>query len=146
MLFRSPGLDEFAQPYIEYAKEIGVYDHISVMGYRRDIDKLVGMCDLSVSSSRQEGLPINLIEAMAIGNAIVASDVRGNNDLVVNGRNGFLVELNHSQEMADAVLKLYNDPALAESFRKQNNSMVKKYSVDSVIRHMVEIYKDLGLL
>lgn len=141
-----PGLDEFAQPYIEYAKEIGVNDHISVMGYRRDIDKLVGMCDLSVSSSRQEGLPINLIEAMAIGNAIVASDVRGNNDLVVNGRNGFLVELNHSQEMADAVLKLYNDPELAASFRKQNSNMVKKYSVDSVIRHMVEIYKDLDLL
>lgn len=141
-----PGLDEFAQPYIEYAKAIGVYDNISVMGYRRDIDKLVGMSDISVSSSRQEGLPINLIEAMAIGNAIVASDVRGNNDLVDNGRNGYLVELNNAQAMADAVLKLYNNPELAENFRKHNSDMVKKYSVDSVIENMVCIYKDLDLL
>lgn len=141
-----PGLDELARPYIEYAKEIGVYDNISVMGYRRDIDKLVGMCDISVSSSRQEGLPINLIEAMAIGNAIVATDVRGNNDLVDNGRNGYLVKLNNSQEMAEAVLKLYNNPELIENFRKQNHNMVKKYSVDNVIHHMLSIYKELGLL
>ncbi|MGN1203243.1 MAG: glycosyltransferase family 4 protein [Eubacterium sp.] len=141
-----PGLDTEAGEYIEYAKKLNIYEHINIMGYRRDIDRLVGMCDISVSSSRQEGLPINLIEAMAIGNAIVATDVRGNNDLVENDKNGFLVKLNNSKEMADAILKLYNSRELIEGFKKQNLEMVKAYSTENVIKQMVDIYKDLELL
>lgn len=141
-----PGLESKAKPYIEYAKNIGVYDHINIMGYRRDIDSLVGMCNLSVSSSRQEGLPINLIEAMAIGNAIVATDVRGNNDLVENGVNGYLVELDNCVDMANAVLKLYDNPGLTEKFKLQNLDRVKSYSTENVIRQMVDIYKDLDLI
>lgn len=141
-----PGLDEKAQPYIEYAKSIGIFDNIFVMGYRRDIDKLVGMSDISVSSSRQEGLPINLIEAMAIGNAIVATDVRGNNDLVENGVNGFLVPLDDSAAMADAVLKIYNSSQLAQKFKQANINMVKKYEVGNVIGQMTKIYEDLDIL
>lgn len=141
-----PGLEEKAQPFVEYAKSIGVYDHIHILGYRRDIDRLVGMCDLSLSSSRQEGLPINLIEAMAIGNAIVATDVRGNNDLVEEGKNGYLVKLNDSKQMADCIMKLYNSPELAEGFRAANEQMVQKYEVGNVIAQMVNIYKDLELI
>lgn len=60
-----------------------------MLGYRRDIHKLIALSDISVSVSRQEGLPVNLIEALAIGKPIVATDVRGNSDLVENGVNGF---------------------------------------------------------
>lgn len=141
-----PGLDELAQPYIEYAKELGVFDHVHVLGYRRDIDKLVAMSDVSLSSSRQEGLPINLIEAMAIGNAIVATDVRGNNDLVKDGENGFLVKLNDSSAMAEAVLRLYESRELMEKFSFKNKEMVEAYSVDNVISDMIEIYKELNIL
>jgi len=141
-----PGLEEKAQPFIEYAKQLGVYDNIDILGYRRDIDRLVGMCDVSVSSSRQEGLPINLIEAMAIGNAIVATNVRGNNDLVENGENGFLVPLDDCEAMARYILKLYDSPQLCRTFKENNKKMVEKYSVRNVIADMTEIYKDLNLL
>ena len=89
-----PGATDKSQPYVEYAKSIGVFDNVEILGYRNDISNLVALSDISLSSSRQEGLPINLIEAMAIGNPIVATDVRGNNDLVKNGINGFTVPLN----------------------------------------------------
>lgn len=141
-----PGLDEKAQPYIDYARQIGVYDHINILGYRRDIDKLVSMSDISVSSSRQEGLPINLIEAMAIGNPIVATDVRGNNDLIEDGKNGFLVKLNDSQAMAEAIIKLYNSSELMQQFGVANSEMVSKYEVNSVTAEMVKIYKELNIL
>lgn len=141
-----PGLEEKAQPFIAYAKQIGVFDKVDVLGYRRDIDKLVGMCDVSLSSSRQEGLPINLIEAMAIGNAIVATDVRGNNDLVENNKNGFLVPLNDSRCMAECILKLYNDRKLSAQFKENNSKMVLKYEEKNVIDEMVKIYKELNLL
>ncbi len=62
---------------------------MEALGYRRDIRQLVGLSDVSVSSSRQEGLPINLVEAMALGNPVVATDVRGNRDLVQDGESGY---------------------------------------------------------
>lgn len=141
-----PGLEEKAEPFIEYAKQLGVYDNVNILGYRRDIDRLVSMCDVSVSSSRQEGLPINLIEAMAIGNAIVATDVRGNNDLVENNKNGYLVPLGDSRKMAECILKLYDSPQLCREFNENNRIMVEKYSVRNVIEDMTNIYKDLDLL
>lgn len=141
-----PGLEEKAQPFIDYAKQTGVFNNIDILGYRRDIYNLVGMCDVSLSSSRQEGLPINLIEAMAIGNAIVATDVRGNNDLVENGRNGWLVPLNDSRQMADCILKLYDDKSLSSRFKENNRQMVAEYEENAVIDEMVKIYKDLDLL
>ena len=142
----APGSEEFADPYIEYAKQLGVWEHVHVMGYRRDIANLVAMCDVSLSSSRQEGLPINLIEAMAIGNSIVATNVRGNNDLVQDGENGFLVELNDSGAMAEAILKIYDNPNLSEKFRENNAKMVQKYSVENVIEAMCNIYEELNLI
>lgn len=141
-----PGLEEKAAPYIEYAKQTGVFDYVDILGYRRDIDKLAGMCDVSLSSSRQEGLPINLIEAMAMGNAIVATDVRGNNDLVENGKNGFLVPLNDSEAMAERILQLYDNRELIEQFGKNNRRMVEKYSVEKVNDALLDIYKELELL
>ncbi len=141
-----PGLDEYAQPFIEYAKEIGIFDNIDILGYRRDIEKLVAMCDVSVSVSKQEGLPINLIEAMAIGNSIVATDVRGNNDLVEDGKNGYLVKLNDSVALAERIDRIYNDLNLRERFKEYNKQKVRQYSLESVISDMLNIYKDLSLL
>ena len=84
--------------------------HVEALGYRRDIRQLVGLSDVSVSSSRQEGLPINLVEAMALGNPVVATDVRGNRDLVQDGESGYLVPLNDSRAMAERNWSLNTDP------------------------------------
>lgn len=141
-----PGSEEKAAPYIEYAKETGVFDYVDILGYRRDIDRLAGMCDLSLSSSRQEGLPINLIEAMAMGNAIVSTDVRGNNDLIENGKNGYLVPLGDSSAMAQRILELYDNRELVDKFGNNNRALVEKYSVDKVNEALLSIYKELDLL
>ena len=113
---------------------------------RRDIEKLAGLSDVSVSASVREGLPVNLIEAMAIGNAIVATNVRGNRDVVKDNVNGFIVELGESQKMADRICALAESSALCYSFKEKNLEMVNKYSTDSVIDEMIRIYKDLNLL
>lgn len=126
--------------------ELGVNENVNILGYRRDIDKLAGMCDVSASSARQEGLPVNLIEAMAMGNAVVATDVRGNNDLVKNNINGFLVEYNNSEEMANRINELYENPDLIEKFGQAGLEEAKKYSIPNVIAQMIDIYAQLGLL
>lgn len=141
-----PGSLELADEFIANAKEMGVYDSISFMGYRRDIEKLVALADVSVSSTRQEGLPINIVEAMAVGNPIVATDVRGNNDLVKDGVNGYLVALNDSKAMADRLLELYNNKQLINEFGKKSIESAQLYSEEAVVPEMVKVYEELGLL
>lgn len=128
------------------ARSLGADDGVLYLGYRRDINKLVGMCDVSVSSSRQEGLPVNIIEAMAMGNAVVATDVRGNNDLVRNGENGFLVASDDPKQMAQRLSTLIENSDLLQKFGQNSLNAVKEYSVENVNRELLGIYKEQGLL
>ena len=136
------GLDTESDELKNLAASLGAGSGVSFMGYRRDINELVGMSDVSVSSSRQEGLPVNIIEAMAMGNAVV----RGNNDLVKDGENGFLVESDNSEQMSHRLIELIENRELLEKFGNKGYSEVKKYTVENVNRELKEIYKEQGLL
>ena len=90
--------------------ELGISQMVRILGYRRDIDKLLAACDCVVSSSRQEGLPLNLIEAAARGRYIIATDVRGNADVVTQSGSGTLVKLNDDEAMAERIAELIEHP------------------------------------
>ena len=139
-----PGHQRMLEEYKRIVKEMGIEDRVDFLGYRRDIHKLVSMCDISVSASRREGLPVNLIEAMAIGKPIIATRVRGNADLVENGANGYLVELDNWQEMADRICELYTHPETAEKMSKSAVKMAEKYSIENVNHTLSEVYKKYG--
>lgn len=141
-----PGLQTYMEECKQFVKDNDLTDNVEFMGYRRDIYKLDALADISVSSSRQEGLPINLIEAMALGNPIIASDVRGNNDLVVDGKNGYLIELNDSQTMADRIIELIENPSKIDELGAESLKLVGQYGVDAVLDNMVEVYKSLELI
>ena len=100
-----PGQPILKDEYERQCRELGISSMVHFMGYRRDIDKLLTACDCVVSSSRQEGLPINLIEAAASGKYIIATDVRGNADVVKQSGYGSLVKLNDDEAMAREIQK-----------------------------------------
>lgn len=141
-----PGQPIRLEEYKRMISERGIADNVEFLGYRRDINNLVGLSDLSVASSFQEGLPINLIEAMAMGNAIVATDVRGNNDAVEDGVNGYLVPVGDSDLMAEKILELMNDREKLRTFGENGLDMVKDFSTENVNREMLTIYGNLGLV
>ena len=141
-----PGAKSNVERYQALAESKNISSNVNFMGYRRDIEKLVAMSDVSVSTSRQEGLPINLIEAMAVGNPVIATDVRGNNDLVEDGKTGFLVKLNDSEKMSDRILELYVDREKASEMGQQGMKKASAYSETNVIKEMISFYNDLGLL
>ena len=136
-----PGQQQKLAEYTEIVKNLGIEKHINMLGYRRDISNLITLSDVSVSTSRQEGLPVNLIEALAIGKPIVATDVRGNSDLIENGINGYKIKLNDSDTMAEKLLELYNNPQLAEKMAQEAVKMSKKYSIENVNKSLADIYK-----
>ena len=70
---------EYLQQLIE---QLGLADKVTLLGYRKDIRELLYAADLFVFPSRQEGLPVALLEALASGVKVVAKDIRGNRDLL----------------------------------------------------------------
>lgn len=141
-----PGQPIRLEEYKQMVAERGIAENVDFLGYRRDINNLVGLSDLSVASSFQEGLPINLIEAMAMGNPIVATDVRGNNDAVEDGVNGYLVPVGDSGMMAEKILELMNDREKLRTFGENGLDMVRDFSTENVNREMLTIYSNLGLI
>lgn len=141
-----PGQPIRLEEYKRMVSERGIADNVEFLGYRRDINNLVGLSDLSAASSFQEGLPINIIEAMAMGNAIVATDVRGNNDAVEDGVNGYLVPVGDSDLMAEKILELMNDREKLRTFGENGLDMVKDFSTENVNCEMLTIYGNLGLV
>lgn len=124
------------------AVNLDVDDILWFPGYRKDVNRLCAISDLYVTTSRQEGLPISVVEAMASGLPVVASNIRGQTDAVVPERNGELYKLDSSTDFLEKILKLYNSPALRAEMKKNNREDSKKYSVDIAVQKMAGIYKE----
>lgn len=127
--------------YQQMINELGLQNNVNLLGYRNDVDKLMNIADIAVSSSRQEGLPVNVMEAMACGLPVVATNCRGNRDLVVNGKTGYIVNDNTVEEMAEYILDLYHNSSKRQMMGKNARELVQKYSLESVLNEMINIYK-----
>lgn len=119
---------------------MGLQEQIKMLGYRTDLEKYVNMSDLIISASFREGLPLNIMEAMICGKAVVASNNRGHRELVAEGETGYLIDPADSAEFADKVNELIEDDALRERFGQQGIRNVVPYDVVNVVEELKEIY------
>ena len=101
----------------------------------------MGLSDVAISASRREGLPVNVMEAMATGLALVVSDCRGNVDLITNNETGYIVEKNNVEAYTKAIYNLYSNENLRKEFGDKALASVQKYSTDNVMSDMLKIYK-----
>lgn len=138
VLVLMPGQPILREEYERQCAELGICDMVQFMGYRRDIDKLLALCDCVISSSRQEGLPINLIEAAASGKYIISTDVRGSADVVRQSGYGVLVPLNDDAAMADAIRKACREGVPT----RQKVDEVKIYDENSIVKTILGIYDE----
>lgn len=135
-----PGKDSLNGKCQELVKHLKLENQIHFLGFRKDIPELLQISDLSVSSSRQEGLPVNIMEAMYVGLPIVASDCRGNRDLVKNGENGYIVPLDDSDTFIDRIKTIYGNKTLRNKLKKANMKEIKSYMLKSVLENLEKIY------
>lgn len=136
LLLLLPGQPILKAEYERQCRELGIDHMVRFLGYRRDIDKLLAACDCVVSSSRQEGLPLNLIEAAARGRCIIATDVRGNADVVRQSGCGELVKLNDDLSLAEAIARLCR----RESSPTPDPGRIDCYRSEAIIRRLFELY------
>ncbi|HSW35616.1 MAG TPA: glycosyltransferase family 4 protein [Candidatus Limnocylindrales bacterium] len=114
---------------------------VHFLGYRKDVPQILLETDLVTLVSRQEGLPRFIMEAMAAGKPVVATNVRGSRDLVEHGKTGLLVEPGDVKSMTTALKKLIADPSLRTAMGQAGLEKIKDYSLEHVLEEMSIIYE-----
>ena len=116
-------------------------NNIFMLGYRLDVNKLINISDIGILLSYREGLPRNIMEFMACGRKVIATDIRGCRDLVCNDNVGTLVKVGDYEETARAIEKYYilNDKSFEVS------EEIKKYDINNVNIELLKIYEDIEL-
>jgi glycosyltransferase involved in cell wall biosynthesis len=141
--YMAVGLGECEQFDRGLAKELHVEDRVIFAGYHEDVSAFLHAADCFIFPSLQEGLPVSLMEAMAAKVPVICSRIRGNVDLVTDGREGILVEPMDVEGDAEAVLWLKFHPEAATEYRKNAFNKIKENSIHSVHRQMEKIYKTI---
>jgi glycosyltransferase EpsD len=119
---------------------------VKFLGYRKDVEKLFSMSNLAFSASLREGLPINVVEAMASKVPVVCSKNRGHNSLIVHKVSGLLFSPISKQEMVECILAVYNSPGVAEKMASNALQCSKKYDVVVAVNKMANIYNEVMAL
>lgn len=122
------------------AIENGVEEKIVFLGYCTTLEKYQKIADVSVSCSKREGLGLNLIEAMLSGNPIVATSNRGHKELVIQGENGFLIDLGNTKELVDRIILILSDSEKAKEMGEKGIVIGTKYCIDEVKKELDMIY------
>lgn len=124
----------------QLAAKVGVSDRVIFAGARTDVKKIFPLIDIFVFPSKWEGLSLTLMESMASGNCIVASNIPPNRELIDMNQNGFLFDLNNKVDLINKIIKLYKNPELRESFALKAKRSVKKFDVKQTTTQIEKLY------
>ena len=128
------------------ARRTGTGDRIRFLGYRDDIPELLAAADLFVFPSIYEGLGGALIEAMALGLPIVASDIAAMREVLEPNRNAVLVEPGDAAGLAAAISALLDDPARRLAFGARSRAIFEeRFGLERSVARLVELYEELSL-
>lgn len=124
--------------------ELGLAGVFHFAGQRRDIPACVRSLDIFVLSSRWEGFPLTVLEAMAGGVSVVATRVMGTPEAVQDGETGLLVAAGAPEELANALLSLLGDPARAQRFGARGRQRVEQqFTRERMLTQLAQVYQDV---
>ena len=115
-------------------------ERVHFPGFVRDMETYYRAADICVSASRSEGLPFNVMEAMACGLPVIASDVKGHQDLVRSGENGLLYPFGDKKAFVDAV-KMLLEPEKRRRMGESARKSVHRFGMETVFPELTAIYE-----
>ncbi len=120
-------------------------NNVLLLGYRTDIPMLLRISDLYVATSKREGLPVNILEAICAGLPLLVTDSRGQRELVEDGVNGYLVRNNDYEDLVQKINNVYSDFKIRNHFRQNSRANLSKYLIENVFEEMKKIYNIEGV-
>ena len=124
----------------EQVERLAIGANVQFLGMRQDVPRLLSVLDAVVLPSLSEGLSLALLEAMASGKPVVATEVGGNPELVDYGKTGFLVQPEDTKDLAANLVKLLSDQGMMQQFSRQAAERVRQHFS---LGQMVDRYRDL---
>jgi len=125
------------------AHQLGIADRVRFLGFRDDPAALLQAMDVFILPSLSEGLPVAVLEAMAAGKPVVATDVGGNRELIVDGRMGFLVPPRDPGTLAARTITLLTDKSLADRYAAEGQARVREeFSLERMVSAYEKLYAE----
>jgi len=124
-------------------RQLGLTDSVQFLGYRYDVPELTAAADVVVLTSLKEGIPRALMQASAVGVPVVATDVKGSREVIVDGQTGFLVQLGDFHTLAKRLASLLQDRALRRdmSLRAMTHAR-QQFDEERVVERLVQLYRE----
>lgn len=137
------GDGELRESVKERAASLGLSNRIHLLGWRRDIPRLLAALDVMVLTSLWEGLPRVLPEAIATGVPIVATAVGGTTDILKDGENALVCPVHDSERIASAVVRLLKEPGLGSRLASRARAVLGQFDIDGMVRAQEALYRRL---
>lgn len=125
---------------LELSKKLGVEEHIFLVGYKSNVKDYLHMADVFAFPSRREGLGLAALEAMASGLPILASDIHGIRDYLIDGVTGCAIIPESDNSVCEAIIRMLEGKELREKCSVYNKEVVKQFDVKHCIYKMRGIY------
>jgi glycosyltransferase involved in cell wall biosynthesis len=140
--FLMAGEGELQQSLERMAADFGIDDRTFFLGRCENIAQLLSVSDVCVLSSKAEGFSNSILEYMAAGRPVVATDVGGAREAIVEGETGYTVESGNDRAMASMIVSLLRDPARARSMGEQGRRVVEQNFSERVLLEKTEALYD----
>ncbi len=125
-------------------QELGLASQVTFTGFLDDVPAVLASLDIMVFSSRWEGLPVALLEGMAMQRPMVVTEVGGIPGVVVNQENGLLVPAENAQALADACSQILQNPDLKKSLGQQARATIQRdYDQQNMHQKILNLYTEL---
>jgi len=135
------GAGELSDELKKMASKLGMKEKVKFLGWRPDVAEVMSAFDLFVLPSLNEGMGRVLVEAMALGKPIVASDVGGIPALVLHGENGYLVFPGDAEHLSAAISDLLENPEKRKSMGENGKKIAADYSADAMVQKIDQLYR-----
>ena len=125
--------------------KLKIEQRVIFTGYRTDIPALLEIMDIYCLTSLWEGLPIGLLEAMAAGKSVIATNVNGSKEIISNSENGLLINKGDFNDLSDKILYLYNNREDSDRLRKNAKTTVEQnYSISTMVNRIEGLYTNIS--
>jgi glycosyltransferase involved in cell wall biosynthesis len=142
LLIAGGGFPEYQKKLDRLAQELGIENHVHFLGFRDDPQVILSICDISVLSSLTEGLPNAILESMALGKPVVATEVGGVPELITHGEHGYLVPSGDHEQFACSILNMTPERA-REMGQAAQQKAYAQFSCQAMIDATQKVYHHL---
>jgi glycosyltransferase involved in cell wall biosynthesis len=141
-LFLFLGMGKFRNQLIQKIKDNNMTEYFRLVGYQENLPEILALIDVFVLPSISEGLPFSVLEAMAAGKPVIATNVGGTPEIITNNVNGILVEPKDSDALSKALILFATDARKKKYIAEMGHKRIlENFSLEKMISATEEIYK-----